>query len=68
MALQVTGPDHVLFGTDLPAAPEPTVVHNIENLSFDGVTAAELAGADRENAARLFRRFAPRSAPEGGNG
>ncbi|MFJ9965013.1 amidohydrolase family protein [Streptomyces avermitilis] len=25
--LEVTTPDHILFGTDWPAAPEPTVVH-----------------------------------------
>lgn len=57
--LEVTGPDHVLFGTDWPAAPERTVVHNIANLTtFEGFTEADLAGVDRANAARLFPRLA----------
>jgi predicted TIM-barrel fold metal-dependent hydrolase len=57
--LEVTTPDHVLFGTDWPAAPEPTVIHNIANLtSFDGFTADELRGVERDNALRLFPRFA----------
>jgi predicted TIM-barrel fold metal-dependent hydrolase len=56
--LQVTTPDHILFGTDWPAAPERTVSHNIANLdTFEGFTEVELAGIDRGNAARLFPRF-----------
>jgi 6-methylsalicylate decarboxylase len=51
--------DHILFGTDWPAAPEPTVVRNIANLTtFDGLTADELRGVERDNALRLFPRFA----------
>jgi 6-methylsalicylate decarboxylase len=57
--LEVTSADHILFGTDWPAAPEPTVVRNIANLtSFDGFTAEELRGVERDNALRLFPRFA----------
>jgi predicted TIM-barrel fold metal-dependent hydrolase len=57
--LEVTSADHILFGTDWPAAPEPTVVHNIANLTgFDGFTAAELRGVERDNALKLFPRFA----------
>jgi predicted TIM-barrel fold metal-dependent hydrolase len=57
--LEVTTADHILFGTDWPAAPETTVVHNIDNLtSFDGFTPEELRGVERENALRLFPRFA----------
>jgi predicted TIM-barrel fold metal-dependent hydrolase len=57
--LEVTGSDHILFGTDWPAAPEPTVVHNIANLtSFDGFTPDELRGVERDNALKLFPRFA----------
>jgi predicted TIM-barrel fold metal-dependent hydrolase len=57
--LEVTGPDHILFGTDWPAAPEPTVVRNIANLTgFDGFTQDELRGVERDNALRLFPRFA----------
>jgi 6-methylsalicylate decarboxylase len=56
--LEVTGADHILFGTDWPAAPETTVVHNIDNLiSFDGFTPEELRGVERDNALRLFPRF-----------
>jgi predicted TIM-barrel fold metal-dependent hydrolase len=56
--LEVTSADHILFGTDWPAAPEPTVIHNIANLtSFDGFTAEQLRGVERDNALRLFGRF-----------
>jgi predicted TIM-barrel fold metal-dependent hydrolase len=57
--LEVTTADHILFGTDWPAAPEPTVERNIANLTgFDGFTAAELHGVERDNALKLFPRFA----------
>src|SRR5882757_5038594 len=57
--LEVTTADHILFGTDWPAAPEPTVVHNITNLtSFEGFTKDELRAVERDNALRLFPRFA----------
>ncbi|NUP03976.1 MAG: amidohydrolase [Nonomuraea sp.] len=58
-ALQVTGADHLLFGTDWPAAPEATVDRNIANLTaFEGLSAAQSAEVDRGNATRLFSRFA----------
>jgi predicted TIM-barrel fold metal-dependent hydrolase len=57
--MEVTSSDHILFGTDWPAAPEPTVVHNIANLtSFRGFTPNELQGVERDNALALFPRFA----------
>jgi predicted TIM-barrel fold metal-dependent hydrolase len=57
--LEVTTAEHLLFGTDWPAAPEPTVVRNIANLtSFDGFTTEQLRGVERDNALRLFPRFA----------
>jgi predicted TIM-barrel fold metal-dependent hydrolase len=57
--LEVTSADHILFGTDWPAAPEATVVRNIANLtSFDGFTGEELRGVEHDNALRLFSRFA----------
>ncbi len=57
--LEVTTADHILFGTDWPAAPESTVVRNIANLtSFDGFTAEDLRRVERDNALRLFPRFA----------
>ncbi|MCW2917708.1 MAG: metal-dependent hydrolase [Actinomycetia bacterium] len=56
--LEVTTADHILFGTDWPAAPEPTVVHNVANLTaFDGFTKDELRGVERDNALRLFPRL-----------
>lgn len=56
--LQVTGPDHVLFGTDWPAAPEASGARNTESLTvFEGFDAAELAGVERTNAVRLFPRL-----------
>jgi 6-methylsalicylate decarboxylase len=57
--LEVTTADHILFGTDWPAAPESTVVHNIANLtSLAGLTPGQLRGVERDNALRLFPRFA----------
>jgi predicted TIM-barrel fold metal-dependent hydrolase len=57
--LEVTTPEHILFGTDWPAAPEPTVERNIANLtSFDGFTPQQLRGVERDNALALFPRFA----------
>jgi 6-methylsalicylate decarboxylase len=57
--LEVTTADHILFGTDWPAAPEPTVARNIADLtSFDGFTPEELQGVERDNALHLFPRFA----------
>ena len=57
--LEVTSADHILFGTDWPAAPESTVVRNIANLTgFDGFTEDELHGVERENALKLFPRLA----------
>lgn len=56
--LEVTTAEHILFGTDWPAAPEPTVGHNIANLTgFTGWANGELAHVERTNAIRLFRRF-----------
>lgn len=57
--LEVTDPGHILFGTDWPAAPEPTIDRNTGNLTGSGVfTEDELAGVERGNAAPLFPRLA----------
>lgn len=57
--LQVTGADHILFGTDWPAAPERTVAHNTAKLmAFEGFSEAQRAGVERDNAVPLFPRFA----------
>jgi 6-methylsalicylate decarboxylase len=56
--LEVTTADHILFGTDWPAAPEATVIHNIANLtSFDGFTPEQLRAVERDNALKLFPRL-----------
>lgn len=56
--LEVTTADHVLFGTDWPACPEPSVVEIIDDLtSFDGFTAQQLRAVERDNALTLFPRF-----------
>ncbi|MBP0457198.1 amidohydrolase family protein [Streptomyces montanisoli] len=57
--LQVTDADHVLFGTDWPAAPEATVDRNNTGLlDFEGFSGDQLASVERHNAARLFPRLA----------
>ncbi|MEU4169228.1 amidohydrolase family protein [Streptomyces sp. NPDC026665] len=57
--LEVTDVDHVLFGTDWPAAPVPVIDDNTGNLTkFDGFTPEELTAVERGNATRLFPRFA----------
>ncbi len=57
--LEVTGPDHILFGTDWPAAPEPTVEHTIEQLMANSaLTDPQRDAVQRDNALALFPRFA----------
>lgn len=57
--LEVTTAEHILFGTDWPAAPEPTVVHNIANLTgFAGWAEGALSKVEATNAAALFGRLA----------
>lgn len=59
--LEVTGPDHLLFGTDWPAAPERTAVRNTDNLVTSGCfTDAELRAVTGDTARRLFPRLAAR--------
>jgi 6-methylsalicylate decarboxylase len=55
--LEVTTAEHILFGTDWPAAPEPTVIHNIANLTgFAGWAESELVQVENANARKLFPR------------
>jgi predicted TIM-barrel fold metal-dependent hydrolase len=57
-ALEVTTADHILFGTDWPAAPEASVIHSIASLtSFDGFTPEQLRAVERGNALKLFPRL-----------
>lgn len=56
--LEVTGHDHLLYGTDWPAAPEPLVVDNTGELLRSGLfTATQLADVQYGNAERLFPRL-----------
>ncbi|MEU7365933.1 amidohydrolase family protein [Streptomyces hygroscopicus] len=55
--LQVTGVDHVLFGTDAAAAPEPLVADAISELTST-LTGQDLQAVERGNALRLFPRLA----------
>jgi predicted TIM-barrel fold metal-dependent hydrolase len=57
--LEVTTPDHILFGTDWPACPESSVIQIIDDLTtFDGFTPQQLHAVERDNALTLFPRFA----------
>jgi predicted TIM-barrel fold metal-dependent hydrolase len=57
--LQVTGHEHILFGTDYPAAPERAIAHNIANLmTFNGFNETQRRAVERGNATRLFPRLA----------
>ena len=55
--LQITDISHVLFGTDWPAAPEPTVARTIDQLVHAGLTADELHAIEYGNTAKLLSRF-----------
>jgi aminocarboxymuconate-semialdehyde decarboxylase len=56
--LEVSGHDHILFGTGYPAAPAPAIDRNIENLMrSDGLTDDQRADIERANAIRLFPRL-----------
>lgn len=60
-ALQVTSSDHILFGTDYPAAPGRAITDNTANLlAFNGFDKPQRHAVDRGNAEGLFPRFAAR--------
>jgi 6-methylsalicylate decarboxylase len=55
--LELTTPDHVVFGSDFPPASEPVIDQNIAALgALTCMTEAEKS-AINQNARRLFRRF-----------
>ncbi|MFF4966163.1 hypothetical protein [Streptomyces sp. NPDC001037] len=56
-ALQVTGIDHILFGTDAAAAPEPLIADAVSELTST-LTGPDLQAVERDNALRLFPRLA----------
>jgi len=55
--LELTEPDHIVFGSDFPPASEPVIDQNIAALgALTCMTEAEKS-AINQNAGRLFRRF-----------
>jgi predicted TIM-barrel fold metal-dependent hydrolase len=56
--LELTKPDHIVFGTDFPPATEPVIDQNIAALgALTCMNKVEKSAINR-NAGRLFRRFA----------
>ena len=56
--LELVTPEHVLFGSDYPYAPEATLVATVKGLIDLGLPDADLAGIERGNALSLFPQFA----------
>jgi predicted TIM-barrel fold metal-dependent hydrolase len=56
--LELTKPDHIVFGTDFPPATEPVIDQNIAALGALTCMNEVERSAINQNAKRLFRRFA----------
>jgi predicted TIM-barrel fold metal-dependent hydrolase len=56
--LRFTTPDHVLFASDFPHAPEPAMAGSVEGLAKADLEPADLAHIERGNALRLMPRLA----------
>jgi aminocarboxymuconate-semialdehyde decarboxylase len=54
--LEVTSFDHILFGTDYPAAPEATIARTIDQLTTN-LTGQQLRSVEQDNARKLFPRL-----------
>ena len=54
---ELVTPDHVLFGSDYPFAPEPTMTGSIKALQEMGLDPDVLQGIERDNALKLFPQF-----------
>ena len=59
---QLVKPNQILFGTDLPFAPEVAMHHTFDGLTKFFSDAAELRAVERENALVLFPRLAAQAA------
>ncbi|HTO08780.1 MAG TPA: amidohydrolase family protein [Myxococcota bacterium] len=58
---ELVGPDHILFGSDFPFAPEPVAKLSIDGLAaYPGFDAAARARIERENALGLLPSVAAR--------
>ncbi|MGE0736861.1 MAG: amidohydrolase family protein [Alphaproteobacteria bacterium] len=55
--LELVAPGQVLFGSDYPFAPEATMVATVKGLTELGLSAADLAGIERENALKILPRL-----------
>ena len=56
--LALADPSHVLFGTDYPFMPEPTIGATIAGInSYEGLKGEYRAAVEEENALKLFPRF-----------
>jgi predicted TIM-barrel fold metal-dependent hydrolase len=56
--LELTEPDHIVFGTDFPPASEPVIDQNIAALTTLTCMNEAERSAINQNGKRLFRRFA----------
>jgi predicted TIM-barrel fold metal-dependent hydrolase len=56
--LELTEPDHIVFGTDFPPASEPVIDQNIAALATLTCMNESERSAINRNGKRLFRRFA----------
>jgi len=56
--LELTKPDHIVFGSDFPPASEPVIDQNIAALGALSIMSEAEKSAISRNASRLFRRFA----------
>ena len=55
---ELVDPSHILFGSDLPFAPEPITAATIKGITeYDGFTAQVKAAIERDNALALFPRL-----------
>lgn len=58
---ELVGPDHILFGSDYPFAPEPVVQASVAGLaSYDGFSAADRARIERDSALAILPSVAAR--------
>lgn len=55
--LELVPPEHVLFGSDYPFAPEATMTGSIKALREMGLDANVLSGIERTHALKLFPQF-----------
>jgi 6-methylsalicylate decarboxylase len=56
--LELTEPDHIVFGTDFPPASEPVIDQNIAALSALTCMNEDEKSAINVNGRRMFQRFA----------